>query len=780
MMERTEINLSFSVSPIIPSNLYSFFMNTKRRLPRAVLWLLIVTLHTLWMSMWCIICHMPTIQQQADGICRVECEMRLCITSENGDTLYLPTMQPDTLSADIHLPSDTFVHCTADAIFIDYDGHLLTPVHTFTRQFSSRQSDSIRNALTQWQKHLQRVEGNLRHQTDEMRYYSQTHTIDDDGYSQAMDYFTHVEREYRRTDSLLRRLDTLLTASELQMEVQSHWSVYVPHVMSTDSIRLSVYDALPVDTAHDGWMMLQLKDGRLPKDAHAFLPSFNVFHTSRLDKQLRIYTLSPFRGHPVCADSLCPQVLPVHLHQDLTGVPDGAPIVNALGQLVGVSLNHQMIATEHLEGTFRIMSPKSRVKQIAKHLWHTATSAFSDDHPREIRTVAHPNEWNVTNPWHLGTQFSTLSLHDGQTYYGQILRGQPHGNGAMHYADSAYHIGHWQNGQREGPGTYVQFTSEGITSRYSGEWEADSLPYGERTAPNEHYIGGFDASGLMNGYGVTVGYCGTQYYQGEYQHGMRHGMGMYIDHRSTCMMGAWSKNNFRGERMLNAAHRVYGIDISRYQHEVGRHIYPIIWKNLRIKRLDRTAQRRVKGEESYPVDFIFIKATQGTKIVNRYYKEDVAAARRHHIPVGAYHFFSPTGGKEQADHFLQNTTFVPGDLPPVLDLELSDAQIKKMGGAESMFAEVSIWIDIVRRHTGLRPILYISQDYTNRYMPDAPPELRECDVWIARYSQYKPYVHTLIWQLSPWGKVEGIHGDVDINVWNGSRPQFQEYIRSLK
>lgn len=757
-------------------------METKKRLPRYVLWW-VVPLHILWLATWCILCYVPTISQQAGGVCHVECNVRLCVASDNGDTLYLPMLQPDTASPELCIPLDTFVRCTADAFFVGYDGSLLVSAEPFPHLSLPTQSDSIRGVLIEWQDHLRKVARNLRHQVGEMQYYSRTHTVDDDGYSQAMDYFTYIQRQSDLTDSLLHRLDTLIKANHLRLEAQSDWSVYVPHAVSQDSLRLAVYSAHPTGNAHGAWLMLRVDAGKLPDGAYAFVPSPYVFHHQMLDEHLRIYTLSPFRGYATGPDSIYPQVLPCSLHQDLKGVADGAPVTNVLGQLAGVCKAGKMIPSDSLKKVIRSVHPSWLgwyAGQAALRLWHLFAAPLSPDDSCVVRYVSCSYPLNVGNPWQPGTQFSAHVIRDGMSYYGQWQKGHPHGWGVMQYGDSAYHVGHWRDGLRDGQGTYVRSVPENLISRCWGIWEADTLPYGRQLAATDSYTGGFDASGRADGYGIMTRYGGAEYYQGEYRHGLRHGLGMYVSEKSTCQLGAWHDGKFRGERMLNAAHRVYGIDISRYQHEVGRHTYPILWKKLRIKLLDRTAQRRIKGEESYPVDFIFIKSTQGTSIVNRYYKEDAAAARRYGIPTGAYHFFSPTGGKEQAEHFLKHTRYIPGDLPPVLDLELSDEQIRKMGGVKRMFAEVENWITIVHRHTGVRPILYISQDYTNRYMPEAPSALRECDVWIARYSQYKPYVHTLIWQLSPWGKVEGIQGDVDINVWNGSRPQFQEYVRSLK
>ena len=49
-------------------------------------------------------------------------------------------------------------------------------------------------------------------------------------------------------------------------------------------------------------------------------------------------------------------------------------------------------------------------------------------------------------------------------------------------------------------------------------------------------------------------------------------------------------------------------------------------------------------------------------------------------------------------------------------------------------------------------------------------------IWIARYGEYKPDVKLIYWQLCPDGRVRGIRGNVDINVFNGYRDQFNVFI----
>ena len=76
-------------------------------------------------------------------------------------------------------------------------------------------------------------------------------------------------------------------------------------------------------------------------------------------------------------------------------------------------------------------------------------------------------------------------------------------------------------------------------------------------------------------------------------------------------------------------------------------------------------------------------------------------------------------------------------------------------------------------------MLYISQSFVNKYLPLAPDIRENYQVWIARYGEYKPDVQLVYWQLCPDGRVKGIHGEVDINVFNGYKDEFEKFKKNL-
>lgn len=302
-----------------------------------------------------------------------------------------------------------------------------------------------------------------------------------------------------------------------------------------------------------------------------------------------------------------------------------------------------------------------------------------------------------------------------------------------------------------------------------------------RSKPQERLTwnySGTTENGLYEGHGVLRDIKGN-FYDGMWDDGKREGFGFAIDSTGHVRVGEWKDDKFRGERMTHNTERIYGIDIARYQHEQGRRHFKIEWSKLRITHLGTISKKRINGIVDYPVSFCYIKATEGTTVTNKYYKEDYQQARSHGIHCGSYHFFSlSSGAREQAEHFLKTAHINNIDFPPVLDIEPSDAQIRAYGGIDLLFKNVRTWLDIVEKRCGKRPILYVNQMFVNKYLVNATDIKKNYQVWIARYGEYRPDVRLLFWQLCPDGRVSGIVPQVDINVFNGDREQFEEFICS--
>ena len=305
-------------------------------------------------------------------------------------------------------------------------------------------------------------------------------------------------------------------------------------------------------------------------------------------------------------------------------------------------------------------------------------------------------------------------------------------------------------------------------------WDDDTVVVAKRTDTVGIYFGQMDYRLLASGQGVYESFDGS-HYEGLWKDDKQNGFGFESSPYHQLRAGEWKNGRFLGERIRYTTERIYGIDISRHQHEKGRQHFNINWKNLRILSLGK---KHDAGGQTFPVSFVYIKSTEGTSIRNRYYLKDYTTARAQGFHVGAYHFFSiKSSALEQATYFVNNTLFRPGDFPPVLDVEPTESQIEAIGDDELM-RRISIFMEYVERRTHMRPILYVNQNFIFRHMTKATDIKKKYNVWIARYGEYKPDVKLVYWQLSSTGKVQGITGDVDINVFNGYQGQFAEFVRT--
>ncbi len=365
-----------------------------------------------------------------------------------------------------------------------------------------------------------------------------------------------------------------------------------------------------------------------------------------------------------------------------------------------------------------------------------------------------------------------VATKGNMTYRGSMKNGKYDGYGQLSIGDSVVYAGQWRNGMRWGKGV----SHDSLHHRIVGTWRADTLVSGQWTDSTGTYSGEMNRDAIAQGHGTFTD-PQRNLYIGDWRDGMRYGFGFDLTRKKHIRVGEWRADRYLGERLEYTADRIYGIDLSRFQHDVGKRHYPIDWSRVRISHLGNISRKRVNGKVDYPVSFCYIKSTEGTSLRNRYYHSDCTSARARGIKVGAYHFFSTrTPASAQARFFIANSTFHKGDLPPVLDVEPTHDQIKAMGGTEVMFRAVRTWLRIVGAHTGTKPVLYVSQTFVNRYLPSAPDLKRDYNIWIARYGEYKPDVHLVYWQLCPDGRVSGIKPEVDINVFNGYKGEYRDFL----
>ena len=176
------------------------------------------------------------------------------------------------------------------------------------------------------------------------------------------------------------------------------------------------------------------------------------------------------------------------------------------------------------------------------------------------------------------------------------------------------------------------------------------------------------------------------------------------------------------------------------------------------------------------IEFAITKATEDTGYVNPTFAHNWAGIKAAGIIRGVYHFARPgvRDAVAEADYCLDVVDsfgdFEPGDLF-ALDLE-------------SGSGELGQWTLDFLRHAelrcGFKPLVYTGAWFSGPHNLGAYPEIGQYGLWLAAYQSEMPappapWDTIAFWQYSSSGRVPGIDGDVDMNVFNGPSERIALY-----
>lgn len=203
-----------------------------------------------------------------------------------------------------------------------------------------------------------------------------------------------------------------------------------------------------------------------------------------------------------------------------------------------------------------------------------------------------------------------------------------------------------------------------------------------------------------------------------------------------------------GDISYPEGYEIHGIDISHYQEDID-------WELLKNQAMINKC----------PVRFVMIKATEGSTGVDERFADNFRNAREYGFIRGAYHFWSNHSRPEsQAAHFISRVDLRRGDLPPVLDVEQKPQNVSD----EEFIRNVLTWLEIVEDHYGVKPIIYTYPKFKKKYLSDEAFD--DYPYWIAHY--YRTEIdyngEWRFWQYTDLGKLPGIEGYVDFDIYKGS------------
>lgn len=199
--------------------------------------------------------------------------------------------------------------------------------------------------------------------------------------------------------------------------------------------------------------------------------------------------------------------------------------------------------------------------------------------------------------------------------------------------------------------------------------------------------------------------------------------------------------------------RLY-IDVSRYQGTID-------WAKVKAAGVEGVLIKTVSTNKklSSRSDGLYIDPT---------FERNYAGAKAAGIPVGVYYYtYATTKAMADAElallkEALQGKTM---DLPVVVDVE--DNKLTKQS-KESLTDLVAYQLKTVEK-MGFYAMLYTGLNFANTRLYMGGAALKKFDVWLAAYRKTKPDKDADgftfgIWQYTSTGKVDGISGNVDMNL----------------
>ena len=197
-------------------------------------------------------------------------------------------------------------------------------------------------------------------------------------------------------------------------------------------------------------------------------------------------------------------------------------------------------------------------------------------------------------------------------------------------------------------------------------------------------------------------------------------------------------NNRRQE--TSSEENIYGVDVSHHNGVID-------WKRL---------------AEKEKMAFAFMKATEGSTMVDSRYDTNVSSARKAGLKVGAYHFLTTSSSaEEQFRNFKRVVKADDIDLLPVLDAERITNGYPMT--EKEYVKHVRTWVDLCKEHYGKTPIIYSSIGFYRKYFKG---KFDDCLFWTGDVNAKRSYVNSenwVIWQKSI-RKFHGCSSQLDFNV----------------
>ena len=157
----------------------------------------------------------------------------------------------------------------------------------------------------------------------------------------------------------------------------------------------------------------------------------------------------------------------------------------------------------------------------------------------------------------------------------------------------------------------------------------------------------------------------------------------------------------------------------------------------------------------------------GKMVVDEYAAANLEGARQAGLQVGAY-FFSQALTIDEVDQEIDLILSILGDfqldMPIVFDWEIPVPEARTVNMDPRTLTELQKHFCNVMSARGYQPMIYFNWNMSSNLL--YLHELEDYPFWLALYQDRMTYPYRVeMWQYTDRGRVPGINGDVDINVY---------------
>lgn len=161
------------------------------------------------------------------------------------------------------------------------------------------------------------------------------------------------------------------------------------------------------------------------------------------------------------------------------------------------------------------------------------------------------------------------------------------------------------------------------------------------------------------------------------------------------------------------------------------------------------------------IKFVMIRAMYGMDTCSLF-KQNIDGAVKAGLDVGVYVYSlatTPERAQKEAEQVLKLIKGYPISYPIAYDLE-NKTQMSL--GKDTLCTMVSAFCDTVIK-AGYNTVLYSNLNWLRNYLDYN--QIKQYDIWLAQYNSKPTYEHPIVmWQSSQTGKVDGVKGNVDLNI----------------